>query len=257
MSNSLEKIKNICNFGEKNVGKSQTQLYYVNFTEITEEIQNTIKSHNRNLACELVLDGDVEKYENNLIKSVEKFDESNTFNNLSGLGNFSTPSIYSISMDSNNFTDYDDLYDSIVKFLDTNTNKSKVTKNPHLMSLIKTSLKKSENGETPSEVYQHNLRNLIAQIMFCSNIISLEGRIGPANSVLIGRNLHYYFNEDDEFLNLKLIFDYNMDPDKIIVCKSNNIDQNGLIVIDDSKNNNYFMKETFGWEKQYCWFWVK
>jgi hypothetical protein len=94
----------------------------------------------------------------------------------------------------------------------------------------------------------------------CSNIIAMDGRIGPAKSILYGKKLIPYINNAiNQFgsNNINgLIAHYSdlVDDDKIIVCRANNIDQPGLIFIDNSTTGNYFFNQTPNWNKQYCWF---
>jgi hypothetical protein len=54
-----------------------------------------------------------------------------------------------------------------------------------------------------------------------------------------------------------LILDDTIDPDKVIVCRSSTQDQNGLILIKDEKNKNFYFRGTPRWDRQYCWFHVK
>ena len=88
-----------------------------------------------------------------------------------------------------------------------------------------------------------------------SNIIAMEGRIGPGTSVICGHNVYQYLQDD--IANLKIILDMTIDPDKVIICRSSNQDQSGLILIKDEKNKNFFFGQTVRWDRQYCWFWVK
>jgi major membrane immunogen (membrane-anchored lipoprotein) len=89
-----------------------------------------------------------------------------------------------------------------------------------------------------------------------SNIISMDGRIGPGTSVICGQNAYKYIN-DDWMNGMKAILDITINPDKIIVCRSSRQDQSGLILVKDEKNKNFYFGQTPRWDKQYCWFLIK
>ena len=62
------------------------------------------------------------------------------------------------------------------------------------------------------------------------------------------------FDKDNNGNNLTTYFSDLIDDDKIIVCRANNIDQQGLLLIDNSQKGQYFFNQTPNWHKQYCWF---
>ena len=94
----------------------------------------------------------------------------------------------------------------------------------------------------------------------CSNIIDIEGRIGAGTSIIYGKKLHPYIHYatnqfgSNNINGLETYFSDLIDDDKIIVCRANNIDQPGLLFIDNSTTGNYFFNQTPNWYKQYCWF---
>ena len=89
----------------------------------------------------------------------------------------------------------------------------------------------------------------------CSSIISMEGRIGPATSIIYGKKSLPYINHAlNQFNGIQTYFSELIDDDKIIVCRGNNQDQPGLILIDNSKTGSYFFNHTQNCHKQYCWF---
>jgi hypothetical protein len=51
-----------------------------------------------------------------------------------------------------------------------------------------------------------------------------------------------------------VIYDNNIDKDKVIVCRSGNINEPGLLLANDSVNNKFYFKETTFWNRQYSWF---
>lgn len=86
-----------------------------------------------------------------------------------------------------------------------------------------------------------------------SNIIAMDGRIGPGTSVIYGKNLLPYMSQFKDN-GLTTYYSDLIDSDKIIVCRGCNIDQPGLLLIDNSQGGHYFFNQTPNWQKQYCWF---
>ena len=86
-----------------------------------------------------------------------------------------------------------------------------------------------------------------------SNIIAMDGRIGPGTSVIYGKNLLPYMSQFKDN-NLTTYYSKLIDDDKVIVCRGCNIDQPGLLLIDNSQVGHYFFNQTPNWHKQYCWF---
>jgi hypothetical protein len=88
----------------------------------------------------------------------------------------------------------------------------------------------------------------------------MDGRIGPATSLIYGKKSFPYINyarnqfESNNINGIQTYFSDLIDDDKIIVCRGSNIDQPGLLLIDNSTTGNYFFDKTPNWNKQYCWF---
>ena len=107
-----------------------------------------------------------------------------------------------------------------------------------------------------------NFRRIVTKIAHASNFIAAEGGIGPATSVIVGRNNWHWFNEDrigsNMMLgNISIVFEEKISPNKIIVARGGKIDQSGIMCIKSLPDNTYCLKETTHWEKQYVWFTVK
>jgi len=75
-----------------------------------------------------------------------------------------------------------------------------------------------------------NKRVLLSKMMNASNFISFNGRLGPANSIIISKSNYDNFGLSDytrEF-SLDVLFS---DIDDIIMYRKNNIDQPGLVCV--------------------------
>jgi hypothetical protein len=240
----LDKLKVITNFSEKEVNQPQISVTYIDMiSSDDEEYLREIKQKSRQLAVDAILDDKVEEFEK--YKESQPIDLSDEYNSQMKYGIIS-PQIQKINLNPASYNSDDDIYKIVVSFLDQNTKSQKSkAKGPN------TSLNIQLTGD-----FEQDRRRVITKVMMSSNIIAMDGRIGPATSVICGQNVYQYINEN--LINgFKVILDWTIDPDKVIVCRSSNSDQNGLILVKDEKNKNFYFGQTPRWHKQYCWFWVK
>lgn len=148
-----------------------------------------------------------------------------------------------LNLTSKKFETYQKLKDEVIHFLNQNTKLPKSIAYGPMSSLdVKIT------GD-----FDQDFRRIITKIQMCSSIISMEGRIGPATSIIFGKKSLPYINQN-QFNGIQTYFSELIDDDKIIVCRGNNQDQPGLILIDNSKTGSYFFNHTQNWHKQYCWF---
>ncbi len=241
-------LKNICNYSDKQMSLPNAQLMYVDMiSSDDEEYQRMVKRQNRELVVDAILDDKVEEL--NIFRENQVTDVSQQYNSSSTMGVIS-PKIMQINMTAKKFQTYQKLWDEVVDFLNKNTQNQKSKANGPFSSLDV-----NLQGD-----FQTDFRKIISKILMCSSIIAMDGRIGPAKSILYGKKLIPYINNAiNQFgsNNINgLIAHYSdlVDDDKIIVCRANNIDQPGLIFIDNSTTGNYFFNQTPNWNKQYCWF---
>jgi hypothetical protein len=244
MTTTKDKIAKVCNYkdDDKISGNNVITGMYVGFSiESNEKILLEKKRKRRELKINEVLDEEVDNItedQNGLEWGSTLIPDEFEFESVIA------PKLYSMNYTATKFIDYDDLYNNIINFLESRTlnpmsNRSTVFPNISLTGLDVNNI----------------VRKLTSRIMMGSSMIAVEGRVGPATSALIGDNLRQYFSSD-EIGGIKLIFESNIDPDKIILCRGGKTDQEGIHVINDS-DNNYFMKETPNWENQYLWFSAK
>jgi len=240
-------LKNICNYSDKQMSLPNAQLMYVDMiSSDDEEYQRMVKRQNRELVVDAILDDKVEEL--NIFRENQVTDVSQQYNSTSQMGVIS-PKIMQINMTAQRFESYEKVWIQLVDFLNQNTQSPKSFQHRN----------QSLDYKLIDE-YETDYRKIISKILMCSNIIAMDGRIGPAKSILYGKKLIPYINNAiNQFgsNNINgLIAHYSdlVDDDKVIVCRSNNIDQPGLLLIDNSTTGKYFFNQTPNWNKQYCWF---
>ena len=233
------------------------QLMYVDMiSSEDEEYQRIIKQKNRELSIDAILDNKVDELnifrENSLTGVTDissQYNSSSTMKASLNRGVIS-PKIMQINMTAQRFETYEKNWNEVIDFLNQNTKNSKSKANgPY------TSLDVTLQGD-----FDVDYRRIYTKIQMCSNIIAMDGRIGVGTSLIYGKkSLSYIQYAQSQFgsnnINgLETYFSDLIDDDKIIVCRANNIDQPGLLFIDNSTTGNYFFNQTPNWYKQYCWF---
>ena len=244
-------LKSICNYSDKQMSLPNAQLMYVDMIlSDDEEYQRQIKQQNRELVVDAILDDKVDEL--NIFRENQIIDISSQYN--SNLSHSRTqvigPKIMQINLTAKKFETYEKIWNGIVNFLNQNTKNAKSKANGPISSLdVKLT------GD-----FDQDFRRIITKIQMCSSIIAIEGRIGPATSLIYGKKSFPYINHatnqfgSNNINGIQAHFSNLIDDDKIIVCRGNNIDQPGLLLIDNSTTGNYFFDKTPNWHKQYCWF---
>ena len=244
---TLSDLKKICNYSDKQLSLPKAQLMYVDMiSSEDEEYQRMIKQQNRELVVDAILDDKIEEL--NLFRENQVVDVSQQYNSTSQMGIIS-PKIMQINLTAQRFESYEKVWIQLVDFLNQNTQSPKSLQHRN----------QSLDYKLIDE-YETDYRKIISKILMCSNIIAMDGRIGPVKSILYGKKLIPYINNainqfgSNNINGIEVIHSELIDDDKIIVCRSNNIDQPGLLFIDNSTTGNYFFNQTPKWNKQYCWF---
>ena len=245
MTTFNDKLKSICNFSEQNKSMGPTvQIMYMDMIVEDDETRREVKRKKRNLSIDTVLDEVDEEngdYTSETISSEE--------------GSMATifPKIMTINAKSNPFVDDENLYNNIIVFLENNTKQ----KHHYPISLDYVAMNDPHN--TLEQNNGLNFRRIVTKIMHASNFIAAEGRIGPATSVIVGRNNWHWFDSQSDFMlgTLSIILDENISPNKIIVARGGKIDQSGILCVKSLTDNTFYLKETPNWERQYVWFTVK
>ena len=237
----INELKSICNYSDKQMSHPTAQLMYIDMiSQDEEEYQRKLKQQNRELVVDAILDDKIEE--------LNIFLENNTSSvaAVSSSGNqVISPKIMKLTLTSKKFETYQELKDEVINFLNQNTKLPK-----SIASGPMSSLDVKLTGD-----FDQDFRKIITKIQMCSSIISMEGRIGPATSIIYGKKSSPYINHAlNQFNGIQTYFSELIDDDKIIVCRGNNQDQPGLILIDNSRTGSYFFNHTQNWHKQYCWF---
>ena len=235
-----EDLKKICNYSDKQMSHPTAQLMYVDaFSSEDEEYKRMVKRQNRELVVDAILDDKVEEL--NIFKENQVTDVSQQYNPTSQMGIIS-PKIIKINLTAQRFESYEKLWNEVIDFLNQNTQGLK-------------NLKLRNQGLDYKLIneYETDYRKIISKILMSSNIIAMDGRIGPGTSVIYGKNLLPYMSRFKDN-GLTTYYSKLIDDDKVIVCRGCNIDQPGLLLIDNSQGGHYFFNQTPNWQKQYCWF---
>ena len=233
-------LKKICNYSDKQMSLPNAQLMYLDMiSSDDEEYQRMVKRQNRELVVDAILDDKVEEL--NLFRENQVTDVSNQYNSTSQMGIIG-PKIMQISLTAKRFESYEKTWNEVIDFLNQNTQSPKIIQHRN----------QSLDYKLINE-YETDYRKIIAKILMSSNIIAMDGRIGPGTSVIYGKNLLPYMSQFKDN-NLTTYYSKLIDDDKVIVCRGNNIDQPGLLLIDNSQGGHYFFNQTPNWQKQYCWF---
>jgi hypothetical protein len=234
----IDELKSICNYSDKQMSHPTAQLMYIDMiSQDEEEYQRKLKQRNRELVVDAILDDKIEElniFRENNTSSVS-VDLSSQYNSIvSSSGNqVISPKIMKLNLTSKKFETYQKLKDEVIDFLNQNTKLPKSIAYGPMSSLdVKIT------GD-----FDQDFRRIITKIQMCSSIISMEGRIGPATSIIYGKKSLPYINQN-QFNGIQTYFSELIDDDKIIVCRGNNQDQPGLILIDNSKTGSYFFNHT-------------
>lgn len=256
MTTSKDKLKSIVSFKEELSKQSlpNIQVAYIEMvSELDEERMRSIKSHNRDLAIDIILGNEDESEwdKRGVIPSTLE-EQLSPFGG--GMSDVISPKVMSINVSGQKFHDYDTLYVDVINYINNLTSVGKTftqTTAPQLNFTIT-----NDPTKTDEENYQYNSRRVISKIISASNIISMEGKNGTGTGVLIGQNIA---NKVDlsplSSSGISLIIEPLIDPDKVIVCRGGRADSSGIILMTYPNDGRYFLKETpYSWSRQYCWF---
>lgn len=249
--NFKDNIKNICNYSDKQMSLPNAQLMYIDMiSSEDEEYQRQIKQQNRELVVDAILDDKVDEL--NIFRESQIVDLSSQYNSTISSAGMPVirPQIMQVNLTAKKFETYEKVWNELVDFLNQNTKSAKSKANSSISSLDV-----NLTGD-----FDQDYRRIITKINMCSSIIAMDGRIGSGTSFIYGKKSFDYINyaiselSGNNINGLQAHFSDLIDDDKIIVCRGSNIDQPGLLLIDNSTTGNYFFDKTPNWHKQYCWF---
>lgn len=232
--NSEDKLKLVTNYEERVVNTPNIQVSYLDtVSSKDEEYIRILKQNNRNLIIDALVDDKWDELE----KSKNEYPEIDIKSDMGVI----SMKIFATNINSNNFESHDKIWDKVLNLIDSNTKKPIST----------TNLNVQLSGD-----FEVDRRKVITKFVSSSNIISMNGRIGPATTAIVGQNCIQFLSSEQP-AGIELVLEMNIDPDKIILIRKNRIDQPGIILVVDKENGNYYLKETPTFMKQICWFTVK
>lgn len=246
-------IEKICNYTEDTKTPYQTSIslsYIDMITENEEEKLRELKRENRELVIDILLnEKDESEWEN----------RTNLLN--TGFGSYPTIStkLFTINTRAHKFTSFKDLEQEVFNKLES------LTKNvpTSIAKLVGNTLNLTIPTDNDSEAFR---RRVLTKITMCSNFIAMESTKGIANTVIVGRNVIQYVQSYEQIIDnntsilggMNLIVSHYIDPDKVIVMRTENTPGLGLNVILKPNDLVYYMVETpQSWEKTIKWFWIK
>jgi hypothetical protein len=252
MTTNIEKI---CNYSEdtKNPYQPSISISYIDMITEDEDAQlRELKRENRELAIDIILDE----------KDESEWENRNNLPNTgfsSGYTSTTSPKIFTVNTRAQKFTSFKDLECEVFNKLEI------LTKN------VPTSIAKLPGNTLNLTIPTHNdfeafKRRVLTKITMCSNFIAMESAKGIANSVIVGINSIQYIQSYEQVIDnntsilggMNLIVTPYIDPDKIIVMRTENTTGVGLNVILKTNDSMYYMVETpQSWEKTMKWFWIK
>lgn len=232
--NSENKLKLVTNYDEKVVNSSNIQINYLDtVSSKDEEYIRILKQNNRNLIIDALVDDKWDELE----KSKNEYPEIDIESDSETM----SMKIFATNINSNTFESWDKIWNKVLNLIDSNTKKPIST----------TNLNVQLSGD-----FEVDRRKVITKFVASSNLIAMNGRIGPATTAIVGQNC-IQFLSTEHTAGINLVLEMNIDPDKIILIRKNTIQQPGIILIVDKENGNYYLKETPTFMKQICWFTVK
>lgn len=252
MNISRSNIERICNYQESDKPSlPKGQIYYLDtLTSQDEWYINQQKRVNRQKAINEILD------EKDDSEELDYAPFGGTFDDIG----VSSTRVMSLSVTAQKFTGYDDLYKDILIYLDNLTKSPMKTWTQSSLDIQVQKDSRLTNHENMGVI----ARRLLSRITFCGNIVSMNGRMGPANTVIVGLDMIDYLlsspglvthiDKDNMKINgMNLIFSEKIKSNKCIVLRSSNRLGAGLCVLkhDDGR---YFITETPTYEKMIAWF---
>ena len=244
-------LEKICNYVESDKPSLPKQIvHYIDYiTPQDEWYINQLKRINRQNVINEVLDEEDDSDESDFLPFSGGNDDIGVV----------TPSIMTLPVTGNKFIDYKELYKDILVYIDNLTNSP-------MKTWTKSSLDLQIQNNTNISNHENILsisRRLLTKITFCGNLIAMTGRMGPANTIIVGLDVLDYLlalpglirdaNENTTINGMKLVISEKIKSNKCIVLRSSNQLGPGLCV-SKHDDGSYFMKETPNYEKTIAWF---
>ena len=252
---SVKDLEKICNYVESiKPSLPQCVMNFIDYVEDSnEEYKRELKRKNRELVIDAIVDDKVEEFKN----------KDSFLNPLDNEGYMMTitPKLNSINVQGKTYLDLFDIYNDIMMTLDSLTSKSII-----IPQNLNVSIQKDPNL-TDYENESSTSRKVMTRIMMTSNLISSTGRVGPANTIIVGLEAYKYLllsngmmmSSNDGIVTgningINVIPTPYIKSNKIIMMRNVQKTENGLNVINCPNDMRYFLKETPNWDRIINWF---
>ncbi len=250
---SSKDLEKVCNYVESTKPSlPQAVMTFMDWQEEpNEEYLRALKSKNRGLAIDAILDDKIEEFNNR---------ENSPLDNEGFIFTIS-PKINSMNVQGKNYYELGEIFKDVMITLDSLTSKPmNIPQNLNITIQKDSNLSDYENEMSIS-------RKVISKIMMISNLIASTGRTGPANTIITGYDSYKYLmiqnamvmtNTDgivSGLLNgINVIQAPYIKSNKIILMRNVNKTENGLNVINCPNDLRYYLKETPNFDKVINWF---
>lgn len=256
---SKEDISILCNYTEsKTQINPNSKIYFIDHTnEDDEEYLREVKSKNRGLAIDAVLEDKIEEYNNR--------DKPNWALGTDSVGVVGFK-VHSMTLSTpSKFRSYDEIWNKLITHIELNTRNTHSYVSKTGMSTLTYSIDKTLSDEENISKFQ---RKFISRIMILSNMISIHlSRRGTGTFAIVGKNIPQYIDygyfSNLPITNTNIIGNVNginiivsdkIQPNKVIIGRAEtDQDGGGLMVVNDM--NQYYMSETpRTFYKKFAWF---
>ena len=252
---SVKDLEKICNYVESiKPSLPQCVMNFIDYVEDSnEEYKKELKRKNRELAIDAIVDDKVEEFKN----------KDSFLNPLDNEGYMTTitPKLNSINVQGKTYLDLFDIYNDIMMTLDSLTSKPII-----IPQNLNVSIQKDPNL-TDYENESSTSRKVMMRVTMTSNLISSTGRVGPANTIIVGLEAYKYLLMSNGMMmssndgvvtgninGINVIPTPYIKSNKIIMMRNVQKTENGLNVINCPNDMRYFLKETPNWDKIINWF---
>jgi predicted nucleic acid-binding Zn ribbon protein len=236
----------ICNYKSQEVNSAAAKVYCM------EMIEENNKQIIRDLAIDSILSNDKKKDEayNNYRSIISNISEYPVI----------SPKLTSETIFKQKYVNLSDIYDYIMQDLESCTNGGDVLQLTNQKNL------------TDKENFSANSRRIITKIISKYNNIYKNARM-PATCVIVGSNLIPYLHDSSAFCinnhnakiligsvyGVNIIVNYTINPNKVIIIANSDNMSNGLSLIVDEKNKDFFYAKlpSNSWSKNIDFFEIK
>lgn len=251
-----EQLELLSNYTEVNTLTSNRISYLTLMDDSDMELQMRIKSQNRELAIDALIEGKEEEYKNRSFSGYSS-------NNPDAIGTIS-PRIVSIAL-KNKIVDnsHDNIFINIVSKLENLTSgKSQFDIN-------------FSNFTQIIDSNEARFRKIVTTMMRCSSLIAIDSRMGHAHSAIIGTDIVEYFLSQPSFDFIKttefkvvnsgsgyignlsgmsVFTSDKISKDKVILTRGGKSSGEGLNIVNELDSSSFYIEETPSWKKYTKWF---